>query len=374
MVNEQRLVDLFLKLVGISTTAKHERPLVDFLRPILEELGFHVLEDDAGEKIGGDAGNLIAYKDGPSKAGRSIFLCAHMDTVQPTDKLVPRIEGGIIRSNGASILGADDKAGIAAIVEAMRVVEERNIPFRSVQLLFDVSEETGLLGAKNLDKRKIRAEFGYVFDAQQPVGALVVAAPSHQNFTVTFMGKAAHAGVAPEQGVSAIVAAARAISRMRLGRIDFETTANVGAIRGGQARNIVPEEVEVLAEARSRNEEKLAAQVEHMRQCFQEGAAETGASVDIRVAREYSAFRFSPEDPVVKMAIAAGRRIGIEPELQEHGGGSDANVFNQHRIPTVVVGVGYDKAHSSEEYIAVKDLVACARFAASLVEESAEAT
>jgi tripeptide aminopeptidase len=372
MINEKRLVDLFLRLITVSTPAKHELPVAEMLRPMLEELGFSVEEDDAGSRIGGTAGNLIAYKQGKSNTGHRIFFSAHMDTVAPTDKLTPRISDGVIHTGGESILGADDKAGIAAIVEAMRVVEEQDIPYRSIQVLFDVAEEIGLMGAKNLSKDRIRADFGYVFDTEKPVASLVVAAPSHENIRVRFIGKAAHAGIRPESGVSAIVAASKAIASMRLGRVDEETTANVGVIKGGQARNIIPDEVEVLAEARSRSEDKLARQVEHMVRCFHDAAHEVGAGVDIEVAREYESYRFTHEHLVVKMGLEAGRRIGIEPQLVEGGGGSDANVFNSYGLPAVVVGVGYENAHSSAESIAVSDLVACARYVVALVEASTE--
>jgi len=370
VINEKRLLDLFVRLVKTNSPSKGERGVADILLPILRDLGFYVEEDDAGSKIGGDAGNLIAFKEGRSDVGRRIFLSSHMDTVQPTDGLEPQIVDGVIRSNGNSVLGADDKAGIAAIIEAMRVIDEQKVPFRSIQVLFDVSEEVGLLGAKNLTKDKIKADFGYVFDAELPVGSIVVAAPSHENIRVNYTGKAAHAGVAPEAGISAIQAAAKAIAKMQLGRIDFETTANVGIIRGGQARNIIPEEVEVLGEARSRNEEKLARQVQHMVQCFHDAAQETGADVEIEVVREYDAYRFSADDPVVQMAAEAGRRIGVRTELAEHGGGSDANVFNSRGLPAVVVGVGYKDAHTSDERIAIDELMNCARFAVALVEVS----
>lgn len=370
MINEKRLVDFFLQLIGMSTPAKNERPLADILRLMLEELGFSVEEDDAGKKIGGNAGNLIAYKEGPSKTGHRIFFSAHMDTVSSTEDLKPHISKGIVRTSGDTILGADDKAGIAAIIEAMRVVEEQRIPYRSIQVLFDVAEEIGLLGAKALDRKRIRADFGYVFDTEKPVAALVVAAPSHENIKVKYTGRAAHAGIRPEAGINAIVAASKAVANMRLGRIDSETTANVGVIRGGTARNIVPDAVEVLAEARSRDEDKLALQVEHMVRCFHDAAHEVGANVDIEVVREYDSYRFTADDLVVRMGLAAGKRIGIEPELVEGGGGSDANIFNSHGLPAVVVGVGYENAHSSAEEIAISDLVTCARYVVALVEAS----
>lgn len=373
MVDRDRLVDIFLKLTRLNSPSKHERQVADCLRPQLEALGYDVYEDDAGANIGGDTGNLYAYKEGSSKTGARVLLSAHIDTVQPTEGLEPIItEDGIIRSGGSTILGADDKAGVSAVIEALRVVEEHGVPYRSIQVIFDVAEEIGLLGAKQIKKDAIRADFAFVLDTVKPVASTVIAGPSHANMRVKFIGKASHAGIAPESGVNAITAAAKAISMMNSGRIDFETTANVGVIRGGFARNIVPDEVEVLAEARSRDEDKLAAQLQHMTEAFEAGAAEVGAQVEIETEREYNRYRFSENDPIVRLCSAAAQAVGIEPQLIEAGGGSDANIFNEIGIPSVVLGVGYEGAHTHTEQIAIADLVKCAEFAVALVCKSAE--
>lgn len=371
MVNQERLVRTFLDLVKINSPSREERGVADYLRPKLEELGFQVKEDDAGARIGGSAGNLIATKQGKLDVGLRIFLSAHMDTVEPTEGMIPVVdEDGVIRSDGKTILGADDKAGIAAILEAARVVTERDIPFRALQIIFSVSEEIGLMGAKEIDPADIASDVGYVLDTEKPVAGVVVSAPTHENLLFKIHGKAAHAGIHPEAGVSAIVAASRAIADMRLGRIDAETTANVGVIQGGKARNIIPEEVEIRAEARSRNEQKLRAQVEHMVGRFEEAAAELGARVDIDVEREYSTYRWTADDAPVKLAQRAARSIGIEAQLMEGGGGSDANVYNEKGVGAVVIGIGYEGAHSREEHAAIEDLVKTVEFVVALVEES----
>jgi len=374
LIKPERLLELFLTLVKINSPSLDERRVADFILLQFAALGYEVCEDGAAAEIGGNTGNLYAYKKGSSPDGVRITLSAHIDTVQPTDRLKPVVsEDGIIRSNGTTILGADDKAGVAAIIEGLRAVEEDGIPFNSIQVILDVAEEIGLLGAKLVPKDAVLGDFVYVLDTEKPVASIVVAGPSHENIKAIFTGKASHAGMKPEAGVNAIVAASRAIAAMKLGRIDFETTANVGVIRGGVARNIVPDRVEVLAEARSRNEEKLAAQRQHMLEAFHQGAAEVGASIELEVQREYNSFRWREGDPIIRLAASAAKSIGITPELIEAGGGSDANIFNEAGIPTVLIGVGYESPHSTTEEIAVADLAKCAEFIVALVRKSGEA-
>jgi tripeptide aminopeptidase len=374
LIKSERLLDLFLNLVKINSPSLNEREVADFIIPQFQALGYEVHEDDAAAKIGGNAGNLYAYKKGSSPNGVNITLSSHIDTVQPTDKLKPVVtEDGIIRSDGTTILGADDKAGVAGILEGLRAVEEEDIPFNSIQVILDVGEEIGLLGAKLVDKEAIKGDFVYVLDTEKPVASIVVAGPSHENIKATFTGKASHAGMKPEAGVNAIVAASKAISALSIGRIDFETTANVGVIRGGVARNIVPDRVEVLAEARSRNEEKLVAQRKHMLKAFNQGAVEVGASVELEVQREYNSFRWHEGHPIIKLAAAAAESIGVTPELIEAGGGSDANIYNEIGVPTVLIGVGYESPHATNEEIAIADLAKCAEFIVALVRKSTEA-
>ncbi|MDH7602652.1 MAG: M20/M25/M40 family metallo-hydrolase [Armatimonadota bacterium] len=367
MDDQDRLTKTFLDLLRINSPSKNERGVADYVKPRLVALGFEVEEDDTGKHIGGSAGNVIAFKRGNAPGARSIFLCCHMDTVEPTSDLEPVVSDGIVRSRGNTILGADNKAGIAAVLEGVEQFLACSSSHPDIQILFDVSEEIGLLGAKNLDKSKIRARLGYVLDTGAPVAGVVVSAPSHESIKVEIQGRAAHAGVEPEKGVSAIVAAANAIAKMKLGRIDFETTANIGVIEGGKARNIVPDKCIVRGEARSRNEDKLAEQVRHMTDLFAAEAAKIGAAAQVQVTREYSGFRFTKDDEVVRLAVEAARGIGIEPELQDGGGGSDANVFNEAGIPSVVLGVGYHNPHTPDEYISLQDLRKAAQLVASLL-------
>lgn len=371
MINSDRLRRLFLDLVKINGPSGHERAVADYVKSRLHLLGLEVGEDGVGPEVGSTSGNIIALLRG-SATGTPILLNCHMDTVEPTEGLKPVMDGDVIRSDGSTILGADDRAGIAAVIEAVESVAESGVAHADVQLLFTVSEEVGLRGAKAMDRSKIIGRFGYVMDTQKPPGGITVSAPSHETVSVEIHGKAAHAGIAPENGVSAIVAASRAIAGMRLGRIDDETTANVGVIEGGKARNIIPDLVKLKGEARSRNESKLAAQVEHMRSLFNEEASSIGASVSFEHEHEYTGYRWSEKDPVVALACAASRLIGLEPVFQDGGGGSDANVFNSAGIPCVVIGVGYDDAHTHTENVSVEDLTKAAAYTEALIRTAAD--
>lgn len=372
MINKDRLNKTFLELVKINSPSRSERGVADYVKSKLTSLGFDVKEDDAGKNINGNAGNIIASIKGSVAGGEKIFFCSHMDTVEPTDKINVIFDGEAFRTDGNTILGADDKAGIAAILEGIQSVLDSGTPHGDLLVIFCVSEETGLFGAKALDLSKIDAKMGYVFDTGKPPLGITISAPSHENIKIEVIGKASHAGIAPEEGVSAIVAASRAIAKMNLGRIDEETTANIGIIEGGKARNIVPDHVTIKAEARSRSEDKLIAQVEHMKRTFEEEAAAMGAKVNIQSQREYSTFHWSEDDDVVKLAMAALRKQGIDPSFHEGGGGSDANVFNAAGLPTVLIGMGYESIHSPSEFITADNLAKAAEFVSSLVEVAAK--
>ena len=371
MIDRERLVENFLRLAAINSPTRREKSVADALEADLRALGFDVARDTAGKRVDGDTGNIIGAKKGIISGAVPILLNAHMDTVMPTEGWGYKIENGVIRSTGNTILGADDKAGIAAIMEAMRVIRERGIPHGDIQIVFSIGEEVGLWGAKYLDYSLITSKCAFVYDLGSPVGSVVVAAPSHDNIVARIRGKAAHAGARPEDGISAIAAAGKAISNMKLGRIDQETTANIGVISGGTARNIVPDFCEVKGEARSRDEKKLDAQVQHMVEAFHDAAAEVGAAIEIEVERSYQAYRLSESDEVVRIAVTAARRVGIEPKLHETGGGSDASIFNAKGIPATVIGVGYDKAHSTEEYLPISDFVKSVEMALAIVQVAA---
>jgi tripeptide aminopeptidase len=365
-VNETRLVEEFLELVQIDSAPKDERRMADALLAKLKSLGLKAEEDDAGSKIGGNAGNVYAFLDGDPSLPPLLFS-AHMDRVSPGYGIKPRVENGIIRSDGTTILAADDVAGVCAILEGIRTVKEQNIPHGRIEVVFTVAEEGGLFGAKNLDTSRLQAEAGFFLDSSGPVGTIIVQAPAQKSIRVKIHGRSAHAGVAPEEGINAIVVAAHAISSMRLGRIDPETTANIGVIRGGTATNIVPDLVELHGEARSRNEASLVAQTNHMVEAINAACEKHGARADIEVIDSYSAYHMKPDDYVVQLAGEAARHIGLEPVQQGTGGGSDANIINGRGIPSVVLGMGYENIHSTAESIPVDQLTKAAQLVAAII-------
>lgn len=376
-INEQRLVAEFLELVQVDSPSKQERLLADVLITKLQQLGLEVYEDQAGQKIGSATGNLIArlpasQQDGVVKAIQPIFFSAHMDTVQPGTGIRPQLKDGLITSTGDTILGSDDKAGIATILEALRVIREQELPHGEVEVVFTICEEVGLLGAVHLDYNQIKARIGFVLDSGGPVGTIIVRGPSQVRFDASIIGKAAHAGVCPEAGVSAIQIAAKAISQMPLGRIDAETTANIGIIEGGKATNIIPDLVNLQGEARSQQPAKLAAQVDRMRTALEQAAGEVGAEVRIQVEELYPRIDLNPDSQVVQITQQAAAQIGLAVSLEATGGGSDANIFNGKGLAAVNLGLGMQQVHTNQETIAVADLVRSADFLVELIKTVAQ--
>lgn len=362
------LVDLFTTLCSINAPPKQERAVVDYVKTYLMDLGLDVKEDDGGKKVGGNAGNVVATLPANLQGAPKIFFSSHFDTVEPNPGVKIIIEGDTIKTDGTTILGADDKAGMAPLLEAIRIVVENHLPHGQIQLLLTICEEIGLLGARVLDMSLVDSDFGFVYDSGPPVGSLINQTPTHDTMEVVITGKPSHAGVVPELGVSAIEIAAQAIANMKLGRIDDETTANVGMIQGGQATNIVCPEVYIKAEARSRNKAKVEAQVAHMVQCFQRAADERGGKVEIQLDRHYEGYTLTEDFPPVKVALQAARKVGIEPTLRPTGGGADANIFNAKGLPCVVVGCAMQKVHTHEEFALISDLEASVNLTLAMIE------
>jgi tripeptide aminopeptidase len=356
MINTDRLVQTFTTLAQIDNPSGQEQAMAHAVMAHLRILG---LEPEQDQK-----GNVIADVPG---TGEPLLLNAHLDSVAPAVGKQPVVEDGVIRSAGDTVLGADDLAGVAAILEAVQAVRENGATHRAAQVVFTVEEEVGLRGSRALDYSKITAKQGVALDLNGPVGNICISAPAHDQITITFRGKATHAGVAPEQGISAIVVAADAINTMPLGRIDEETTANIGQITGGAARNIVPEQVVLLAEARSRDEAKLDVQVAAMQGACIQAAQRHGATVEFQAERMYGVQRIEPDAPIVQLCQEAARRAGLEPELVVTGGGSDVNIFNMHGIEAVNLSLGYEDIHSTDERIAIADLEKAARFVHALL-------
>lgn len=371
MIQEARLIDLFKKLCLIDAPALREADSVAFVRGYLQEAGLEVWEDDAGAKIGGNANNLIAKLPGNTPNAPKIFLSAHFDTVEPTAGLKIVERDGVLYSDGTTILGADDKGGMAPAIEATLAIQESGAPHGDVYLLFSCAEEIGLKGAAALEIQSLGLDFGYVLDTGPPVGSFVIRTANHDRLDVEIVGKPAHAGKDPEKGISAIQVAADAISGMKLGRIGPETTANIGIISGGSAVNVVCPSVKMRGEARSTSLAELEAQVDHMIVRFEEAAQKWGAEARIDHERHYVAYSIEESAPVVQAAQAASRALGFDPVLRTTLGGSDANVYNQKGVPCIVVGTGMEKIHTHEEFIAIADLVATARLSYELIVQAA---
>ncbi len=366
-VNETRLVDNFCHLVSIDSATGNERLIADELKRQLTALGAEVSEDNAGEAIGGNCGNLIAKFPG-TKAGPTIMLSAHMDRVEPGQGIEPVIVDGVIRSKGDTILASDDIAGVAEILEALTLAKESNLDHVPVEVVFTIAEEGGLNGAKGLDPKNLKAEMGFMLDGGGSVGTVTVQAPAQTGVVATFRGQAAHAGIAPEKGVNALKAAAVAVANMNLGRNDEVTTSNIGVFTSGRATNIVPDTAVIKGEARSRNPEKLKEQVTHMLKCIDDACTLTGATVELRVEESYPAFHLNEADPVVQITAKACDRLGIPMELVGSGGGSDANILNGKGVPCVVFGMGFEDVHSTNESIPVDQLIKGAQLVLALLE------
>jgi len=359
------LRDLFVRLAGIRSPSLEEREMADAVKDFVRGVGLEAFEDASAALTGCGCGNLIVRLPGRGE-GTPIALCAHLDTV-PLDRAPTVIvENGVVRTDGETILGADDKAAVAALLLLLRDLA-REPPAADVELVFTAGEEIGLQGAKALDPASLAAAAVFVFDSEGEPGAVIAAAPTLKAIAAEFRGVAAHAGIEPQRGRSAIVAAARALAAMDLGRIDEETTANAGLIEGGSAVNVVAERCVVRAEARSRDEQKLAAQVAGMVEAITVAAAETGVDVEIEIEEHYRGYAHAADALPLRIADAALADAGLEARHVGSGGGSDANVFNARGLPSLTLGVGFERVHSPHECIRLERLEQVYRLGHALV-------
>ncbi|HVD26301.1 MAG TPA: M20/M25/M40 family metallo-hydrolase [Gaiellaceae bacterium] len=368
------VVALFTELAAIPSPPGSEREVADRVATYLGGLGLEVTEDDAGSRIDSNVGNLLArLAPTAPNGGTPIFLCAHLDTVQPTGPLEPVVDEGIVRNAGGTILGADNKAAVASMLEAARLILSENRPHAGLELLFTPKEEVGLQGAKAFDAERLEATVGFVFDHAAPIGEVMLGAPHARALEVTMRGRSAHAGMAPEEGRSAIAAAARAIADFRLGRIDEETTASVGLIHGGTAKNIVPDRCTFSIDVRSHDERKLSDLVQELLETITFAASLEQCEADTTVDHSYRGYRFSRGDLPVRLAAEALTRTGIEPVYGLGGGGADANVFNERGVPCLNLANGMTAIHTPDEHIAVADLERMVEVALALVDVAREA-
>ena len=375
MINQERLKNFLIELIKIDSLSRKEYDVAIRLKREMEELGATVTIDDAGEKVGGNVGNVIAHFPGNRTGARPLLLSAHMDTVVPGEGIVPVLDGDILRTDGRTVLGGDDKSGVAIICETLRAVKENRLPCSDIDVVFTICEEAGLVGAKCLDVGRLRARTGLVLDSDS-VGFLFTKAPAANRMEFHVHGLAAHAGVCPEKGLNAVQIAAEGIAQMKLGRIDHETTANIGVIEGGMAVNIVPGSVILKGEARSHSQEKLEQQTHHMRRCLEEAAARHTleldgkhfhAQVEAKIERDYDRMEVSDKAPIVQLVQAAAKNLNVELKTMATGGGCDANILNQKGLEVANLSTGMREIHTVKEWLDLKDLYLSAQMVLEIV-------
>ncbi|QMU56272.1 MAG: M20/M25/M40 family metallo-hydrolase [Candidatus Mycalebacterium zealandia] len=356
MISYERMSDHLMSIIRIDSESRFEKDVALVLEKEMKEIGGECFYDDCGEKVGGNTGNLIVKIKGNTDAP-PFFLCSHMDTVAPGKGIKPSIKDGIMRSDGTTILGSDDKSGVSIIVEVVRSLKERDLPHGDIEIAFMICEEVGLLGAKFIDCSVFESSYGIVLDSSTP-DRLVLKCPASDRIKVKITGVEAHAGLCPEDGVSAIEIASKAIAKMNLGRIDSETTANIGTISGGSAINIVPGETEVIGEARSHNTEKLAVQMDHMRKCFEKASTEVcGDTSAVQIEQEHIYFPMDvpPSSEIAKMVEETANNLGHPVALHTSGGGCDANYINGKGIQCVNLGTGMYDLHTVDEHLVIEE-------------------
>jgi tripeptide aminopeptidase len=358
LVNKERLLSDFIEILKIKSPSKNEMELGSYVIKRLEKLGIKAKMDDTGNKIGGNAGNITGFLASNNKSKKTpLFFGAHLDTVPLGGEILPEIKNGkIFNADKNCILGGDDKVAIAAILEALEVIRENDIKTCCLYLIFTVGEELTMLGAKNLDLKGIKAKYGFVFDGDGDIGTIFNEAPYHDEMEFHITGKAVHAGVEPEKGISSIKVASEAISNLKIGRIDSESTCNIGIISGGTATNIIPEKTYVKAEARSLSPEKLDRLTSEIKAVFLSSAEKYGAKLKIKVKREYDGYKFETDIAPIRMALRALRNMGVVPVIRSTGGGSDVNIYNAKGKISVDLSSGMEKVHSNNEYVKVAEL------------------
>ena len=365
----ERLHDTFEAICRIESPTGHERGMADWITRTLAGYGLAVQEDDAGSAVGSDAGNLLARI--PGHDGRWLLFCAHMDTVPLTAAIDPvRREGGWENANDG-ILGADNKAAVAAMLEIARLLALPGAtPSIGIELLFTVAEETGLNGARHFDVARLSSRYGYVFDHASPIGEVIVASPTQMRIDADIRGKAAHAGLHPEQGVNAIIAAAQAITNMPQGRLDAETTANVGVIAGGTATNVVADRCTISAEVRAVEQEQVDRYVTQAIDAIQDAADSAGCDLDLNLRQLFTGYRTGQRELPVATAVRALRRLGYEPSYRSSGGGSDANAFRVNGFACTNLANGTERAHERTERVSFTALEANLELMLALVQEA----
>jgi tripeptide aminopeptidase len=374
-INLERLASVFTTLCEIDSPSKQESGVAAYLKSLFTDMGAEVFEDDSAAKTGSDCGNLFVRFPAGGRDRDPVFFNCHMDTVLPATGVTVKREGEVFTSAGDTVLGSDDKAGIAALIEVMRTLQEQNLPYSPVEYIFTTCEEIGLLGVKALDPSHIKAKIGYALDSSG-INRVIVGAPAANRLTIEIKGLAAHAGLSPEKGINAIHLAAKAMARLKLGRLDPESTANIGVIAGGVASNIIPESVTLQGEVRSHSVKLLAQHTEIIKSTFQEevagwsdpdGLVTVKPSLNFTIIDDYPVLKLDRESVVLKRVEQAAKSLGMNLNFVVAGGGSDANIFNGYGIPCAILSTGMDKVHSTEETIKLTDMALTAELVLAIL-------
>jgi len=361
-INKEKLVKTFVDLVEISSPSWHEKKIMDYVIKRFKKIGAVCTTHKCGE-----SDNLLIKIPGDSKR-IPILFSGHMDTVTPCENVKAIVTETKISSDGTTVLGSDDKAAIAIFIEAFEYIKENKIPHGDIEILLTCAEELGLKGIKGFDLNLLKSKFGFVFDSSGDIGRIIVKAPYHSNMKITIKGKASHAGMAPEKGVNAIRVLSEIITLIPNGRIDEETTLNVGIISGGRATNIVAEEATCDLEVRSINEKKMLTEEKKVKEIIKKVTAKYGAKAIIDRSLEYNGFVIAEDDPIAILTSEAMKKIKLKPVFVAMGGGSDTNIINSSKIRAINLSCGMQKIHSTEEFILIKDLINGTRLAVSLIE------
>jgi tripeptide aminopeptidase len=363
------LLDLFLHAVKVDALSLKERPMADFVRSVLAGTGVEIREDAVAHNFGGECGNLICTPPGFDPSHPSLMLLAHIDTPRSTAQVRPVVGNDRVASDGTTALGVDNRAGTAVLLEAMR----RHV--RSGQkgnffVVFTVAEEVGPFGSKFLNTSAPRAEMCFVFDCSKRPGTFIQSAVGSSLFQASFVGRASHAGVAPEKGVKAIAMAAQAIAQTSIGRLSPTMTANIGTITGGAATNVVPDRCAIQGEVREFDQRRIDEYLRRLESGFRVTAASCGGSLDFASSVDFPPFRLKTSDPVFALTMETLTRVGLDPHPIEYLGGSDANMLNAKGLPSVNLGIGAQNPHGNDEFILIEDLHKSLDIALTLIARS----
>jgi tripeptide aminopeptidase len=361
---DSRLIDIFLQVASINALSQDEKPVAGFIQSFLSDAPLSLIEDDSKIISGSDTGNLVCrFGD-----GGDFVLLSHMDTARPTLKMKPIIQNGKITSAGDTVLGVDNRLGIAVLLYTMEKIIKEKIPVKHFTVAFTTCEETTLLGSKSL-KLGTQVNRGFVFDSSFRPGSFINSACGAKGFTLRIVGKSSHSGIEPEKGINAIAVAAAALSRIRQGRIDDETTLNFGKISGGSAVNVVPEEIFLEGEVRSFNNEKVKERITQIKKIFKEEADKVKARIEFNSEWDFKPFTVSEESWVYKEISSILKKVNLLPEPRVSLGGSDANSLNELGIPSVNLGIGAQNPHSNDEFVLIEDMYKSAEIAMELVKK-----